>query len=85
MIHELKTWPEYFESVLKGEKTFEYRVDDRGFNVGDILTLKEWNPDTKQYTGRTLIKEVTYILRGSEIISLPEKYSILSIRDPVDK
>ena len=29
MIHELKTLPEYFEAVIKGEKLFEVRKFDR--------------------------------------------------------
>ena len=41
MIHELKTLPEYFEAVRKGDKTFELREDDRNFKVGDYLALNE--------------------------------------------
>jgi len=33
--HRLKTWPQYFEAVLKGTKRFDIRVDDRDFAVGD--------------------------------------------------
>jgi hypothetical protein len=29
--HELKMWPEFFKHVWSGDKTFELRVDDRGF------------------------------------------------------
>lgn len=43
-MHELKILPEYFEKVLDGSKTFELRKDDRGFNVGDILILREYIP-----------------------------------------
>lgn len=66
MIHELKTWPEFFEAVLNGNKTFEVRRDDRGFSVGDILHLKEYDISLNRYTGRELAKTVTYILRGGK-------------------
>ena len=44
MIHELKTWPEFFDAVDRGEKTFEVRLDDRGFQVGDTLRLQRFRP-----------------------------------------
>ena len=35
MVHELKCWPEYFEAVISGAKTFEVRKNDRDFAVRD--------------------------------------------------
>lgn len=32
----LKCWPEYFRDVKSGKKTFEFRRDDRAFEVGDL-------------------------------------------------
>lgn len=46
-IHELKILPQYFEEVLKGNKTFEIRKNDRDFKIRDILILKEWAEDIK--------------------------------------
>lgn len=63
-IHELKTWPYYFNAILSGEKTFEIRKDDRCYRAGDILRLREWNPSDKKYTGREIEKVVTYLLSG---------------------
>ena len=63
MIHELKTWPEYFVAILDGSKPFEVRRDDRGFAVGDQLFLREWNPASEEYTGREVTKTITYELR----------------------
>ena len=45
--HSLKCWPDEFAAVLDGSKTHEYRRDDRGgYEVGDILVLREWFPTT---------------------------------------
>ena len=43
-IHVLKTWPEPFAAMESGAKVHEVRVDDRGFMVGDLLCLQEWEP-----------------------------------------
>jgi len=62
--HELKSWPEYFEPILNGAKTFELRNNDRDFHVFDRLWLREWEPKTKNYTGRECFRDVTYVLEG---------------------
>ncbi len=64
---EKKIWPDFFEKILSGEKTFELRLADWNCNKGDILILKEWDPKTKQYTGRKIEKEVTYVVKTKEI------------------
>jgi hypothetical protein len=58
---EKKAWPELFQKVLDGEKTFDLRVNDFDIGEGDILVLKEWDPKTKDYTGRELEKNVGYV------------------------
>ena len=60
MIHDLKCWPEYFQAVKSGIKPFEYRKDDRGYKVGDVLHLREYDPATFQYSGDEIDKTVTY-------------------------
>ena len=42
--HALKTLPIYFDAALRGDKTFEVRKNDRDFQTGDTLILKEWDP-----------------------------------------
>ena len=58
---EKKLWPEYFQKILEGSKTYELRLADWACNEGDILVLKEWDPGTKEYTGRVIEKEVGYV------------------------
>lgn len=62
--HELKIWPEFFEPIMTGEKTFELRWDDKGFRAGDALWLREWMQRDGVYTGREITKRVTYLLGG---------------------
>lgn len=66
MEHELRCWPEYFQSVRDGSKPFELRRDDRGYAVGHTLLLREYDPMTPGYTGEALRVRVTYCLRGGE-------------------
>lgn len=65
MIHGLKILPEYFEAVYTGRKTFEIRKNDRGFKVGDIVKLYEYELN-KGFTGRKLTREITYIFEGGQ-------------------
>jgi len=74
--HELKIAPEYFKKVLSKEKTFEFRYNDRNYQVGDILKLKEY--DNGQYTGRETSVKITYILQNFK--GLKPNYAILSIK-----
>jgi Domain of unknown function (DUF3850) len=43
-VHELKTWPEFFDRLIDGSKNFEIRKNDRGYRVGDRLRLQEFVP-----------------------------------------
>jgi hypothetical protein len=78
MIHELKLWPEFFEPVKNESKKFELRKADRDYKVGDVLILREWSPETEEYTGRILKREVTYMISGPKL-GLEEGYCILSL------
>ena len=77
--HELKTWPEFFEAVLCGSKTFELRRDDRGYDVRDVLTLCEWDPAEQRYTGREVEVQVSYVLRNAVNFGLREGFVVLGL------
>jgi len=81
MIHEIKCHPQPYQALEDLIKTFEWRLNDRGYEVGDILHLHEWSPDRGeegQYTGRSLKRRVTYILRGGKF-GVPKKYVVMSL------
>jgi len=64
LTHSLKTHPGWFGELWSGHKRFEIRRDDRGFQVGDILLLKEWAPEGETFTGRRIAAIVHNIWRG---------------------
>ena len=59
--HDLKIWPVYFEAVVRGAKTYEFPRNDRDFQVGDKLILREWSPESKEYTGRSTVRTIGFI------------------------
>lgn len=58
--HNLKLNVEYFDDVKYEVKKFEVRKNDRGYCLGDILILQEW--DGVKYTGREVTRVVSYII-----------------------
>jgi len=72
-IHELKCWPEYFQEIYYNKKRFEIRKNDRNYQVGDLLLLKEYNQKTNEYSGRWSQHEIKYILdKDNPFIDLGE-------------
>ncbi|WP_304234821.1 DUF3850 domain-containing protein [Jiulongibacter sediminis] len=87
-VHRLKTWPEYFNKVASGSKTFEIRVDDRNFQVNDELLLEEYIPkdykwkflhqNQEGYTGKILHRRVTSVFRD-DLPGIESGYILMSI------
>ena len=75
---EKKILPEYFSRVVKEEKTFELREDDTDYEVGDALSLREW--DGEKYTGNVVTRLITYILRDCPEHGLMPGYCILGLQ-----
>ena len=84
--HMLKTDPAVFQDVLDGSKTFEIRFNDRGYQVDDLIVLKETKFTGQQmksgqplvYTGREIQKRISYVLGG---YGLQDDWVILGIQD----
>ena len=79
--HELKVWPQFFPDVQSGRKSFEFRVNDRDFRVGDTLYLREYHPESKQYTGQETTKKIIYVLNLTDFLKGygPSGYVILGL------
>lgn len=76
--HHLKCEPEPFAAVADGRKQYEVRVNDRGFVVGDELWLREFDAKQQAYTGKSLLRRVTYMTPGGSY-GLPEQLCVLGI------
>ncbi len=79
--HELKTWPIFFHQVKTDLKQFEIRIDDRGFQVGDFLMLREYNIDKKEYTGHTIMREISCIIEGGQF-GIENGYCAMGLKHP---
>ncbi len=79
MTHELDSYPEQFEAIVQGLKTFMCGFDNQSFRVGDKLKINEFNPETILYTGRFTEMKVIYIQEGRKN-DIPDNYIIMSIK-----
>ena len=67
-IHDIKLNYEFQQPILDGDKTFEVRLNDRGYQKGDLVRFKV-------YEGRRNVREplddmvfeITYVLSGWHI------------------
>ena len=64
--HDLKIWTTFFDMLQSGTKTFELRRNDRNYQVGDVLHLREWRVSEEVFTGRECMRTVSYILAGGQ-------------------
>jgi hypothetical protein len=83
---KLKKDPKVFQATVDGLKPYEIRLDDRGYEVGDVLNVLETQYTGEEmkegapliYTGREYTVEVTYILRG---YGLHKDWVIMSFKE----
>lgn len=84
--HVLKTLASYWDAIACGEKTFEVRLNDRGFQKGDVLVLRRLGRDGlcegREERGfwryKQLRRHVTYILTGGQFGIEPD-YVVMAI------
>lgn len=77
-VHDVKCISPYYDDVIRGDKPFEIRLNDRDYANGDALVLRHW--DGAKYTGRYTHALITYMIEGAPY--LPEGLCVLGI-DPL--
>ncbi len=65
---EVKCQQPYFDEVWLKRKNFEVRYNDRDYQVGDIVILKEWDENNK-YSTRIVHVLITYILANYDALA----------------
>ena len=79
-IHEIKLSREFQEAVLSGEKSFEVRYNDRGYQKGDYVKFKIVDRRNVVEPLEDKLFEITYVLSGWHI---EQDYVVFGIR-PVE-
>lgn len=89
-LHKVKAWPQYFDAVQRGEKPFEVRRDDRGYQRGDILVLQRTKAEAPYYIEYDLDrkpvevrKRITYVLTGGQF-GIEPGYVVLGLGECQD-
>lgn len=81
MIHELKIKESFAGAILRGEKNFEVRWNDRGFQKGDKIVFTVIDNINIPHVAHPLMDkayEITYVLSGWGI---KEGYVVFGIKD----
>lgn len=80
-VHDLKCWPPHWAHINSNRKRVDIRRADRTYRVGDLLILREWDPEAPlvaAYTGRVCTRVITHILQGGQF-GLTDGYVALSL------
>lgn len=72
---EKKILPQYFRAVREEKKNFELRKDEDDVRPGDVLILMECAGG--EYTGRTEVRRIRYVLREVPEYGLMPGYCIM--------
>ena len=81
-VHLLKVWPAEFLAILEGRKRHEFRKNDRQYQLGDHITLREFNPRKPhgdRFSGDEIDVKITHISRGPEF-GIPKGWAMMTIQ-----
>ncbi|EDP59463.1 hypothetical protein AND4_09827 [Vibrio sp. AND4] len=78
-VHVIKVQSEHFSEVLAHRKTNEVRLNDRDYQAGDCLNLREID-SSGQITGQEVNAEVSHVLQGGQF-GVAEGWCVLSLKN----
>ena len=84
-LHKIKIREEFADAVLYGDKTFEVRENDRGYQKGDLVQFDVIDKYYHESISHPLEKEtyrITYVLNGWGI---EPKFVVFSIKNARDE
>ena len=67
MTHKIKIRESFADAIYCGDKTFEIRKNDRGYQKGDFIEFIVLHDDMTEYIDHPLTKhrcKITYVLSG---------------------
>lgn len=81
-VHQIKCIGQFFQPLIELKKLFEYRLNDRNYQVGDSLEISEVFMDNGQhyFTGRKVNTVITYVLSREKLNTIPIDFVVLGIR-----
>lgn len=85
--HILKTDPKIYDDEVSGSKPFMFRVNDRAFEVGDVVVSRKTVNTGEEmrkgaplnFTGDIMVAEITYVFSGP-FYTLPEGSVIMAYK-----
>lgn len=85
-LHKIKLQIGFCDAVLSGDKCFEIRKNDRGYQKGDYVQFIPFDidrPSREQYHEvQNKVYLITYVLGGW---GLPENYVVFGIKEAKDE
>lgn len=78
-VHYIKCEKEFFSDVVGGYKSFEIRKNDRDYQPGDDIVLREYDKELAELTGREIRVSIIYFL--ADYPGIEPGYCILGIEE----
>jgi hypothetical protein len=79
-VHDLKIHPIYYSAIIRGDKIFEIRKNDRDFAVGDEIILHEFIDGHHTHT-KPIYGKIKYVTDYAQRVG----YVVLGIDFQLDK
>ncbi len=79
--HALKVDSLHFKDLSRGVKTFEVRLNDREYKIGDLLLLFDYDTEQERYKVNFMVRRVSYILNGGQY-GIESKYVVMALIEP---